>query len=177
MLVKILTTKITQWHICGVWHSHIYFPIVYSTLRTNCYIALIIRLCVWCVQHLWQNPIFCHQTKIVKLSMACVWIWRWRNFWLCFCTKFLQCNVLNIHKSIAAIVFRFSFLCKTIYHFLGIITTTQKIEMLYAIWMLNGVCFHSYVPLRCVHMLDEMIEFLLLECINLCENQQYIPQS
>ena len=46
---------------------------------------------------------------------------------MCWCTKNFHWNSINRHISISAIVFRFYLVCKTSYHYLGIVKTTQHI--------------------------------------------------
>ena len=65
--------------------------------------------------------------KGVKHSTTCARFCCWWKFWLCFCTKVFQCNDLNRHIYITPIAFRLYLVCKTGYHYLGIINTTKHI--------------------------------------------------
>ena len=61
----------------------------------------------------------------MKHTITCAWICCWCRFCLCWWTEVLQWNALNRNISIAVIVFILNLVCKTVYHYLGIITTTQ----------------------------------------------------
>ena len=115
--------------------------------------------------------------KGVKHIMACKWLWWWNHLWMCCCTKFLQCNFFNIHRSITTIVFILDLVYKTGYHFLGIITMTKHLKILYNVLMIYGMCCHIYVSLKFVHVVYELLIFLFMGFKNLCENNQLIYTS
>ena len=65
--------------------------------------------------------------KLTKHIMKCACLWCSCCFCMCWCTKVLQCNALNRHIYIDATVLKLYLVCKTSYHSLIIITTTQHI--------------------------------------------------
>ena len=67
------------------------------------------------------------EKKSMKHSMSCACLWCSCCFCMCWCNELLQCNAFNIHIYITSIVFRLNLVCKTSYHSLIIITTTQHI--------------------------------------------------
>ena len=64
--------------------------------------------------------------KWIKHFMPCEWLYCC-CFYLCWCTNFLQWNTFNRYRYISEILFRLYLVCKTSYHSLSIIATTQHI--------------------------------------------------
>ena len=74
-----------------------------------------------------ESCLISSEKKRIKHIMACELLWCCCCFCLCWCTKVLQRNSYNIHRSISAIVFKLYLVYKTSYHFLRIFTIIKHI--------------------------------------------------
>ena len=100
--------------------------------------------------------------------MTCDCLWCYCCFCLCWCTKLLQRNFLNRNILIAAIEFRLCLVCKNSYHYLSIITSTQKILLCAAAFECFATCVTTVISTNNAYVWKVKCEFLYLWDIENC---------